>query len=137
MDRLPDTTKAREIVSEYCRRYGISPSFEMSDIYHLTAENWLNPIPFTNNAGCYFFYAEDGALLYVGKASDLAGRVTSYFESAPSFRPRHQGWSMPPRYLQTVKVHDPHEAPSLEEYLIQKLQPPDNKLGKSREGEAG
>jgi hypothetical protein len=69
--------KTREVVEEYCRRDGISPPFEMSVIYHLTAENWRNPIPFTHDAGCYFFYAEDGRLLYVGKASSLAGRVSS------------------------------------------------------------
>jgi hypothetical protein len=131
----PDTTEAREVVAEYCRLYGIAPPFEMSEIYHLTAENWRNPIPFTNNAGCYFFYSEDGTLLYVGKVSlgsDLAGRITGYFKSSPTFGPVHDGWSMPPRYLQTLKVRDPHEAPSLEEYLILKLQPPDNRLGRRR-----
>jgi hypothetical protein len=135
MATLPDTTKVRQLVDEYCLRYGISPAFEMSEIYHLTAENWRNPIPFIHHAGCYFFYSEDGTLLYVGKAStgnDLAGRVTRYFKTSPNFGPVHEGWSKTPYYLQTLKVSDPHQAPSLEEFLIHKLQPPDNKLGKSR-----
>jgi hypothetical protein len=132
----PDITKATDAVAAYCRLYGISPSFEMSKIYHLTEDNWRNPIPFAEHAGCYFFYAEDGTLLYVGKASlraDLAGRITPYFTRSPSFGPSHDGWSAPPRYLQTLKVRDPHEAPSLEEYLIHKLQPRDNKLGRKRD----
>jgi hypothetical protein len=132
MSKLPDTTKAHDAVAQYCRRYCISPAFEMSPIYDLTAENWRTPIPFTLNQSCYFFYAEDGSLLYVGKASfgaDLAGRVSRYFTTRPTFRPVHTGWSKPPRCLQTLKVHEAHEAPSLEEYLIQELRPFDNKIG--------
>ena len=35
----PNTTKASKAVEEYCRLSGISPPFEMSGIYPLTAEN--------------------------------------------------------------------------------------------------
>jgi hypothetical protein len=128
----PDITKARETIDTYCRKYAISPLFKMSDPYELTAENWTNAIPFPNDAGCYFFYAADGSLLYVGKASltnDLAGRVTSYFQTRGGFLLEKYQWNTPPACVITLKVNHPYEAPSLEEYLIEKLQPPENSVG--------
>lgn len=128
----PDTTSARKAVEAYCSKYNISPHFELSAIYALTAENWINSIPFHLNSGCYLFYAEDGTLLYVGKTSlnsGLAGRVIKYFRTRPAFALRHDDWIKPPAFLQTLKVNFAYEAPSLEEYLIQELQPPQNRLG--------
>lgn len=128
----PDTTGTGKAIETYCSKYNIEPRFELSPIYALTTDNWKNSIPFHLDQGCYFFYAEDGALLYIGKASfknDLAGRVITYFRTRPMFELRHDGWIKAPAFLQTVKVNFAYEAPSLEEYLIQELQPAQNKLG--------
>ncbi|WP_316237687.1 GIY-YIG nuclease family protein [Bradyrhizobium sp. SZCCHNR1015] len=126
----PNTASARQAVEAYCRRYAIDPPFEFSALYPLTSENWVNTIPFHLDPGCYFFYAEDGSLLYVGKASSgLAGRIIKYFQTRPSFAIRHTDWIKPPTFLQTLKVHFAYEASSLEEYLIQELSPLQNRLG--------
>ncbi|WP_315731123.1 MULTISPECIES: GIY-YIG nuclease family protein [unclassified Bradyrhizobium] len=126
----PNTEPARAAVGTYCRRYAINPPFEFSALYPLTAENWTNTIPFHLEPGCYFFYADDGSLLYVGKASSgLASRIIKYFQTRPSFAIRHTDWIKPPAVLQTLKVHFAYEASSLEEYLIQELRPLQNRLG--------
>jgi excinuclease UvrABC nuclease subunit len=82
------------------------------------------------------FYSKDGKLLYIGKASGrhfLGGRIASYFRWTD--RQSKTGlcaggdWTSVPSYVQTIKVHQPYEAPSLEEYLIQELRPSDNVRG--------
>ncbi|TRO96607.1 hypothetical protein FKB34_04010 [Glycocaulis profundi] len=117
-------------IETYRSRYGIEIDLEL---YDLTPENWAaNYIPFHDTAGCYLFYSEDGDLLYVGKASlknNLGRRIDSYFQSNPFAPHPHHRWSAPPRYALVVKVAEPWEAPSLEEYLIAKLNPRDNTLG--------
>lgn len=128
----PGTMGAEKAIESYCSKYNIEPRFQLSPIYALTSENWKNSIPFHLDQGCYFFYAEGGALLYIGKASfknDLAGRVVTYFRTRPTFALRHDSWIKPPAFLRTVKVNFAYEAPSLEEYLIQELQPAQNRLG--------
>jgi hypothetical protein len=45
---------------------------------------------------------------------------------------QHSGWSQPPRFFYAVAVPEqmPFEAPALEEFLIGRLQPPDNSVGR-------
>ncbi len=123
---MADQDYAEEVlhlVDEYCRTYGIAVNH---DIYDLTPDN-RRELPFSRCAGCYCFYAEDGRLLYIGKASmshTLGPRIMSWFKVRPEFAPRHSGWTAPPRYLLVFKVNNHWEAPSLEEYLIGHVKPP-------------
>jgi hypothetical protein len=122
----------RQAVQTYCDRYGIEPAFELSALYHLENDWRGQQIPNALGCGCYVFYDSAMELLYIGKVSlnhTLGRRVASYFmwnDETTSLDMKHQHWTRPPAYLQTIKVNEPYEAPSLEEYLLLKLQPIDN-----------
>lgn len=79
-------------------------------------------------AGVYLAYTEQKTLIYVGTSQRLAGRLYSYFGGGSSCVLKYSTWPLPPRYLATVAVPDTHkfEAPALEAYLIQHLNPPWN-----------
>lgn len=79
-------------------------------------------------AGVYLVYTEDKSLIYVGTSQRLAGRLYSYFGGGGSCVLKHSTWPAPPRYVATVAVPDTckFEAPALEAYLIQHLNPPWN-----------
>lgn len=104
------------------------------------AGNWRdNNWPNADRQGVYAFFARELRLLYVGKASQspLGGRLSKYFRKGRGTREciiRHKGWSRPPEYVTTIAV--PREIPfggaALEEYLITKLKPCDNSVGKIR-----
>jgi GIY-YIG catalytic domain len=120
----------RNAVEAYCNKYCISPAFEISELYDLQTDWTTKDYPFAKECGCYVFYADsDKPLLYIGKASlnDLGSRLSSHFLSDQSRAiPRRSGWTSPPRFMQTIRVHEQYEAPSLEEYLIRRLSPSDN-----------
>lgn len=115
---------------------------ERSDLYALLPEEgeplatkcWDEVWPHSNRAGVYLIFTKNGELLYVGKASVIGHRLSSYFQY---LHPRGTGnaceiihsWSEPgPMYIATVAVPDDSkfEAASLEEYLIKELRPSDN-----------
>jgi excinuclease UvrABC nuclease subunit len=129
---LLDSPKVQQAIDDYCRKYAIQPSFPLSEPYHLAREWKAKTIPHADRCGCYFFYDEEGHLLYIGKVSlshTLGRRTTHYFRwdaeaSVPV--PKDSGWTAPPAWLQTLCVNEPYEAPSLEEYLIHRLRPPSN-----------
>ncbi|MFH0830912.1 MAG: excinuclease ABC subunit UvrC, partial [Parcubacteria group bacterium] len=74
--------------------------------------------------GCYLFRAEDGTVLYVGKAKVLRSRVRSYFLNNPNF-------SSPAKFsmvrqiadVETIVVGSEMEALILESILIKKYSP--------------
>lgn len=114
---------ALEALKDYQKRYRLKTA---TAPYALTEEGWRDYIPFRESPGCYLFFDEAGRLLYVGKAKNLGNRVGHYFTSSP-FAPRTDHvWSATPRHALVVKVDEPWEAPSLEEFLINKLHPSDN-----------
>ncbi len=79
----------------------------------------------SSRPGCYVLFSEAGAILYVGKASHgrtVGGRLVR-------FRYKGSDWPEKPAYVRIVEVTDSFEAPSLEEFLINVLQPPHNKHG--------
>ena len=126
-------TDFRNSVEAYCKKYSISPSFQLSkfediDQLYTSGAQW----PFGSVAGCYAFFSEEQHLLYVGKAAAaIARRTGSYFrwDETRTFISPIGNWTKRPKYLLTVKVNEPYEAPSLEAYLIDMLQPPDNEIG--------
>lgn len=129
--------KAKGHIEDYCHRYNISTDSTTCD---LASDSWKNgTIPFATDAGCYLFYSESGDLLYIGKASlmsSLGARIASYYGRAPDYPLKHSGWTSSPSYLLIVKMNEPWEAPSLEEYLIAKLQPCDNDRGILRQAQS-
>lgn len=96
-------------------------------------------LPYAEEKGVYAFFNKNDELLYVGKAShnsSLGHRVCSYFYAKPDScgaKPRHP-WAEKgrPRYALITATDFAFEAPSLEEYLIEALQPPENTMGKRR-----
>jgi len=139
----------KETVEQYRalhRREGL-PDFDVSGLYDLfpktdprsdTAHHWPDDWPNAGRAGVYAVFADDRELLYVGKSSMnsfLAARLGAYFGYAPDRSCRIKNtWVRAPRFLVTVGVPDDStwEAPALEEFLIQKLNPPLNRNGRSK-----
>ena len=124
-----------QAVAEFCGKYGL-PTYEISDRFEIAfgyegrGNKWLN----SDYKGCYFIFARSGQLLYVGKASNrnsIGDRLDDYFEGIRSQNPgAPKGtWTEPPAYVRTIRV-DNGLAASLEEYLIEVLDPVDNKIGR-------
>ena len=133
----------RDLVN-YHRKYRHPDLAELksSDLYALFPEEaeklaticWDQQWPNSDHAGVYLIFNKNGELLYVGKARVLGHRLASTFEYP---QPRGESkaceivpaWSPPgPAYIATVAVPDESkfEAASLEEYLIDKLNPSEN-----------
>lgn len=90
--------------------------------------------PGYDRPGVYVMLNEAYEVLYVGKSSaGLGGRLGNYFKRGKSRREGMAKWPEfdPVRYLVTLKLPKRRffEAPSIEEFLIWKLQPPLNTLG--------
>ncbi|HVL89357.1 MAG TPA: DEDD exonuclease domain-containing protein [Actinomycetota bacterium] len=90
--------------------------------------------PLPGAPGVYMFRAADGALLYVGKATDLRTRVRSYFSSDDR---RRIGNML--RDMNRIEHHETAleiEAAVLEGRLIRKHHPPYNRAGRGSTGKA-
>ena len=81
------------------------------------------PAHLPHHPGCYLFWARTGGAerpLYVGKATDLARRVSGYFGPRPRGRPRLVAAAAS---LQLILTRNPHEAAVLERNLIRRWRP--------------
>jgi hypothetical protein len=96
---------------------------------------WTDPQwPFAEIAGVYLIYSESFDLLYVGKSSMsqcLRKRLYRHFGGGVTCV-LNDPWPQAPRFIVNIAVPEemPFEAPALEEYLIKKLQPLLNAVGK-------
>ncbi|MGV3659869.1 MAG: hypothetical protein ACO1TE_06785 [Prosthecobacter sp.] len=96
---------------------------------------WKDSWPHGDRAGVYFVFAQDEHLLYVGKASMgscMGARLSSWFQGSCDEICKIRGtWSDRPAHVRTLAVADEmrFEAAALEEFLINKLCPPDNCVG--------
>lgn len=93
---------------------------------------WNDPWPLKDRKGVYFIFGRTMNLLYIGKAStgsSLGKRLSHWFHGEA--RIAHPSWSEKPYFVRTLAMPDgePFTAPALEEYLIEKLSPPDNFTG--------
>lgn len=127
-----DQQSLRSANTAYCAKYAIKPQFAISALYDLH-NDWSTTFHFANDTGCYVLYDEDKSLLYIGKASlnhTIGRRVASYFQGrqveGKTLSKANMIWTRPPAFLETIKVDHYFETPSLEEYLIGRLQPCDN-----------
>lgn len=130
-------TNAQKLIEEYNRSYGTS--FITSEPYRLFPDedgvcefkdqSW----PCNGHAGVYLILANDGELLYVGQTLSFGYRFYQYFkDDNGTCVVRSSNWSKEPVAIVAVAADDDkkYERLSLEEYLIQKLQPIDNVRGK-------
>ncbi|MBA4149329.1 MAG: GIY-YIG nuclease family protein [Verrucomicrobia bacterium] len=134
----------RAALNDYMRRYRRDdvPCLEVSppvDLYpsrpvppNITpiGTNW----PQNERAGVYFLYTDLLDLLYIGKSSMnqcFGRRLTAHFGSGSVCIPKDERLQSA-RFVVTIAVPEsmPFEAPMLEEFLIRKLQPLVNGLGK-------
>jgi hypothetical protein len=96
---------------------------------------WTDPQwPFAERAGVYLIYSESFELLYIGKSSMnqcLGKRLWRHFGGGEICAPK-DAWPQAPRFVVNIAVPEemPFEAPALEEYLIKKLQPSLNTVGR-------
>jgi hypothetical protein len=127
----PDMRRVAEEVERYCSTYWhpdrpkpVVNAVEGRD------QNWWRQ-PRAASPGVYVLYSADGKLGYIGKASlraNMGRRLYAHFEGA--------GGTPGPlndctQYVQLIEVSEAHLAPSLEECLIGRLNPPWNALGSS------
>jgi hypothetical protein len=98
---------------------------------------WPATYPHVSRAGVYLIFDDQARLLYVGKASmgnDIGSRLGSHFGYAVDRATCNArgNWTNKPRFVVTVAtpIDSIFEAPSLEEFLIDRLQPMENQRGK-------
>ncbi len=132
------------------RRPGL-PAPELKGMYALFPEEgvpesvqsrWNDPYPNADHEGVYLIFGRTGVLLFVGKASlgaSIGGRLGTLFAGKNECRLLSADWTERPTYVATVAVPDGmgFEAAALEEYLIQHLNPRDNKHAASAGAVAG
>jgi len=134
--------KAREAIERYHQTYrhpALAP-LQMSGLYALFPDqtpttaadySWPNdPWPNASQSGVYLIFDEFLDLRYIGKTRCLGKRLHNYFGEgrAPdrACRVVHSTWRVDPKFVATVAVHKPFEAPALEEFLIEELRPAEN-----------
>lgn len=102
---------------------------------------WPDPWPNAESAGVYAMLDENLFVRYVGKASmksSIGRRLSSYFiyeDRANNKRCKlshPEGWLAHPRFVVSVPVSLSFESPSIEEFLILQLLPPENLQGRPR-----
>ena len=143
-------------IKEYCEKYrgpGLLP-YAHTELYDLYPEivdtnsskaryewpgSWPHPIEgfqkYTH-AGVYIFFDKELNVIYVGKASQnsaIFARLGTYFKNDQNNKclfARHW-WDIKPKYFKLIFMPEGHkfEAPALEEYLIDKIQPYGNSQG--------
>ena len=124
------------------------PKAEVSDFYDLFPTRPSPPeitikgkypqtFPFSDRKGVYIILDSNLKVLYIGKASFdnfIGNRLGTHFIGKDKCcSPKSYSWTPPgPRYVISIAVPKEYTfmASSLEEYLIAKLQPTDNKHGK-------
>jgi len=136
--------QVRRCLDEYQEKYrrpGL-PALELRGMYALFPEEgladfvearWNDQYPNADREGVYLIFGRTGMLLYVGKASmgaSMGGRLGTYFAGKNECRLLSTDWTERPTYVATIAVPEgmSFEAPALEEYLIRRLSPCDNKL---------
>lgn len=150
MAHLSDLKKE---LARYCRRYRHPklPPLRVSGLYALFPEKydtlprgvtarWPDDYwPNADKPGVYIFLDAKLNVRYIGKTSmwrSLGDRLGAYFRYADPVSkkcliPPEHGWEVQPEFLVTIGMlpETGFEASAIEEYLISKLQPPDNTLG--------
>lgn len=122
-------------LDEYNNRY--NTKFKLSDRYSLFPKEegeygYNDEWPGNKHAGVYLVMTKDYEILYVGQSKDIGQRLYEHFPPCNGSCNIKEIWQKPPYYLYIITVPDNAiwERLSLEEFLIQKFEPIDNKRGK-------
>lgn len=147
---MTDYNWIKRLIKSYSKNFRKNslPKLQIGDLYDLSPEkgrvnkhaklNWEDDEwPNGDKAGVYIFFDNNLDIIYIGKASmnnTLSARLYSYFrynKKTESCKIKHNGWRNKPRYVLTIAVPDEmsFEAPAIEEYPIQEMQPKDNTIG--------
>ena len=129
--------EARSLVSAYNLKY--NTEFVLEEVYTLWPDkdgeygikeySW----PGNQKAGVYLILDELDNIIYVGQSSSLGRRFYHYFKGSDGVCTYREGsWSATPKAIVAIVAPDDarYERLSLEEYLIERLQPVDNIRGK-------
>lgn len=128
---------ALSLIEKYNQEY--KTAFQASDIYHLyTSEDGVCEFkgqswPCNGHAGVYMILSEKKEVLYVGQTLSFGSRFYQYFKDKNgTCVVRSPYWSETPNAIVAIPAPDDkkYERLSLEEYLIERLQPTDNTRGK-------
>lgn len=87
--------------------------------YDRAKKHYLKEIP--NKKGIYFFYSEDGTLLYIGKANDIQRRIYQY-NSFHFYKHLHFKFIEHVRFID-VMLYEKDDINTLEKKLIKKHAP--------------
>ncbi len=120
------------------------PPLELSNFYDLfpgtdeaeCEDRWPN----VYSPGVYLIFDVNKRVIYIGKASMnswFGARLGTYFKLGPDKSCvvlDADKWNGDPRFVAVIPMQEDFrfEAPALEEFLITKLQPIDNKVGITR-----
>ncbi|MCB2097470.1 MAG: hypothetical protein KDE05_07545 [Parvularculaceae bacterium] len=130
MDSFNDVLDAiQSYEEEYGRVVDQGPT-ELTSIRALYAEN--KPFPLANTQGVYLIFGDRRQLLYIGKASGrrfIGNRLYSWFGGKEYCLAGN--WREEPMFISCISTKNVWEPSSLEEYLIIKLKPSENIVGRS------
>jgi hypothetical protein len=130
----------REAISSYHAKYrnanlvppDISEAYALfPDSQHSGLRIWPEPWPYVGRPGVYLIFGPREELLYIGKDAALGSRLGTYFQYGEARGCRIvdvAAWKHQPTYVFTVALSETFEAPSLEEFLIARVNPLQNKL---------
>ncbi len=115
---------SEKLPHECIQKLKISERFRIKEDYEAQS------FPNAENAGVYFFTDADGHVLYVGKSSGLGRRIgTEYIGKEGTLKGTKIAGAIT---LYTIPMEKDFGfmAPAIEEYLIEKIDPPNNKVGR-------
>lgn len=131
----PTLNNARDLLKKYNEKY--ITNFELGKEYALYPESddeygFKDCWPCNEQAGVYLILDENKEVIYVGQAKILGIRFYYHFKPVDGKCVLRGQWRKKPKYIVALPAPDDakYERLSLEEYLIQNLQPIDNTLGK-------
>lgn len=131
------THKIIELIDQYSEKYR-GPNlekFEIGNQYFLfpnseiqNKSGWPKKWQFCGNAGVYLFIDKNDEVIYVGETTHFGNRFGSYFSGKIDNLLKHN-WSSKPHSVLQIKVpsESSFERLALEEYLIKKTNPLENK----------
>jgi hypothetical protein len=130
-----EVRKAVDDLNQIAPRPGI-PALEISEPYDLEDDWPEKRWPGTNQPGVYLFTDSKGSVLYIGKAScrnNIGYRLSAYWKhsSTGGAEPKDDK-AKDVKYVLVISLPNERafEAPAVEEWLIQNLDPPRNHQGR-------